>query len=65
MAKTANLSIKMNHILKDETMQEAIAASERIWQNSIQNGTDKMAMDAVDEEIAEARAERKSRGTDS
>ena len=40
------------------TMAEAIAASERIWQASVQNGTDTMTMDEVDAEIALARKER-------
>jgi len=41
--------------------QEAIAASERIWMNSIQNGTDKMTPDEINAEITAARAERKTR----
>ena len=40
-------------------MRDAIAASERIWQRSIQNGTDKMTLKEIDEEIAASRAERK------
>jgi DNA-damage-inducible protein J len=43
------------------TMAEAMAASERIWQASVQNGTDKMTMDEIDAEIAAARRERKAR----
>jgi DNA-damage-inducible protein J len=43
------------------SMPEAIAASERIWQASVQNGTDKMTMDDIDAEIAAARRERKAR----
>lgn len=42
-------------------MREALAASERIWQNSAQNGTDKMTWAEIDAEIAAARAERKAR----
>jgi DNA-damage-inducible protein J len=43
------------------TTVDAIAASERIWQASIQNGTDKMSMEDIDAEIAAARRERKMR----
>jgi DNA-damage-inducible protein J len=43
------------------TRAEARAALERIWQNSIANGTDKMTMEEIDAEIAAARAERKAR----
>jgi DNA-damage-inducible protein J len=42
-------------------MAEAMAASERIWQASIQNGTDRMTMDGIDAEIAAVRRERKTR----
>jgi DNA-damage-inducible protein J len=42
------------------TMQEAMSASERIWQASIQNGTDKLTMDDIDAEIKAARKERKT-----
>jgi DNA-damage-inducible protein J len=42
-------------------MAEAMAASERIWQTSVQNGTDRMTMDGIDAEIAAARRERKTR----
>jgi DNA-damage-inducible protein J len=42
------------------TMAEAIAASERIWQASVQNGTDTMTMDEIDAEIAAARKERRA-----
>ena len=41
--------------------QEAITASERIWMNSIQNGTDKMTPDEINAEITAARSERKTR----
>jgi DNA-damage-inducible protein J len=43
------------------TMAEAMAASERIWQASVQNGTDTMTMDEIDAEIAAARRERRAR----
>ena len=36
-------------------MRDAIAASERIWQHSIQNGTDKLTLDEIDAEIAACR----------
>jgi DNA-damage-inducible protein J len=42
-------------------MREAMDASERIWQNSIRNGTDKMTLGEIDAEIAASRAERKTR----
>jgi DNA-damage-inducible protein J len=47
---------------KSIVMREAIAASERIWENSAHNGTDKMTMDEIDAEIAAARIARKKRG---
>jgi len=47
---------------KSLTMREAMAASERIWQNSAQNGTDTITMEEIDAEIATSRAERKKRG---
>ncbi|MDR1157488.1 MAG: type II toxin-antitoxin system RelB/DinJ family antitoxin [Oscillospiraceae bacterium] len=40
------------------TMAEAMTASERIWQTSIQNEMDKMTMDDIDAEIAAARKAR-------
>ena len=43
------------------TMRDAMAASERIWANSVLNGTDRLTMDDIDAEIAAARAEKKSR----
>jgi DNA-damage-inducible protein J len=46
---------------KDKLMHEAKAATERIWDNSIKNGTDKMTMEEIDAEIAEARLVRKLR----
>ena len=45
-------------------MRDAMAASERIWQNSVQNCTDKMTPEEIDAEIAAARAERKAYGAD-
>ena len=42
------------------SLQDAMAASERIWQNSVQNGTDKMSEEQINAEIAAARAERKN-----
>ena len=46
---------------KHDLMHFAMAATERIWQNSMQNGTDKLSMEEIDAEIAEARAARKKR----
>jgi addiction module RelB/DinJ family antitoxin len=46
---------------KSITMLDAIAASERIWKNSVQNGTDTLTMDDIDAEIAASRAEKKAR----
>ena len=46
-------------------MRDAMAASERIWQNSMQNGTDKLTLEAIDAEITSARAARKQRGANS
>jgi DNA-damage-inducible protein J len=46
---------------RNVTMAEAMAASERIWQASVQNGTDTMTMDDINAEIAAARRERKTR----
>jgi len=45
-------------------MREAMEASERIWENSIRNGNNNMTMEAIDIEIAAARAARKNRSTD-
>jgi len=45
------------------SMREAITASERIWQNSIQNDTDKMAVEEIDAKIAKARVAKKRRRT--
>ena len=44
------------------TLRGASAASERIWQSSIRQGTDKLSMDEIDAEIAAVRADRKARG---
>ena len=41
------------------SMKDAMTASERIWKNSVQNGTDRMTMEEIDAEIAASRAERK------
>jgi len=49
--------------IKGFTLQRAMAATESIWQNSVQNNTDKMTMEEIDAEIAAARAERKIRKT--
>ena len=46
---------------KRDIMDHATAATERIWQNSAQNGTDKLTMDEIDAEISRARAARKNR----
>ena len=43
-------------------MRDAMMASERIWQNSVQNGTDEMTLEEINAEIAKARAVRKTRG---
>jgi addiction module RelB/DinJ family antitoxin len=41
-------------------LAEAMAASERIWQASVRNGTDRMTMADIDTEIAAARKERRA-----
>jgi addiction module RelB/DinJ family antitoxin len=46
---------------KRDIMDHAMAATERIWQNSVQNGTDKLTMDEIDAEISRARAAKKNR----
>ena len=46
---------------KGNIMSDAMAATERIWQNSVRNGTDKLTIEEIDAEIAEARAARKKR----
>jgi len=47
---------------KGNSMKSAIAATERIWQNSVRNGTDKLTMEDIDAEIASARTARKVQG---
>ena len=47
---------------KGNIMKDAMAATERIWQNSIRNSTDKLTMEEIDAEIADARRARKKRG---
>jgi DNA-damage-inducible protein J len=47
---------------KSNVMREAVAASERIWENSVRYGTDKMNVEDIDEEIAAVRAARKKCG---
>ncbi|MDR3313516.1 MAG: type II toxin-antitoxin system RelB/DinJ family antitoxin [Oscillospiraceae bacterium] len=47
---------------KEVSLLDAMTATERIWQLSVQNGTDKMTPEEIDAEIAAARAERKARG---
>jgi len=44
---------------KDGILRDAMAATERIWQNSVRNGTDKLTMEEIDAEIAEMRTARK------
>jgi len=55
------IALNTDNDISGITMQEAMIASERIWQNSIQNGTDKMTPEEIDAEISSARAERKAR----
>ncbi|MDR0308659.1 MAG: putative toxin-antitoxin system toxin component, PIN family [Coriobacteriales bacterium] len=45
------------------SMRDAMAASERIWKNSVETGTDEMTPEEIDAEIATSRAERKMHGT--
>ena len=45
--------------IKGNILTDAMAATERIWQNSVRNDTDKLTMEEIDAEIAEARAARK------
>jgi len=40
-------------------LRDAMTASERIWTQSILNGTDKMTLEDINAEIAASRAERK------
>ena len=44
---------------KGISMREAMEATERIWQNSVQSGTDRITAKEIDEEIAIMRTERK------
>jgi len=44
---------------KKISMKEATAASERIWQQSLRNGTDKITLEEIDAEITASRTERK------
>ncbi|MDR1087944.1 MAG: type II toxin-antitoxin system RelB/DinJ family antitoxin [Coriobacteriales bacterium] len=55
------ISLDAAHTEHNVTLAEAMAASELIWQASVQNGTDSMTMDDIDAEIAVARRERKAR----
>jgi len=43
------------------SLSDVMAASERIWESSVQSGTADMNMDDIDAEIKAARAERKQR----
>ena len=47
---------------KGNIMRDAITATERIWQSSVRNGTDKLTMEEIDAEIADVRCARKKRG---
>jgi hypothetical protein len=42
-------------------MAEVMAASERIWQASVRNGTDQMTLDDINAKIAAAHGERKAK----
>ncbi|MDR1539275.1 MAG: type II toxin-antitoxin system RelB/DinJ family antitoxin [Clostridiales bacterium] len=55
------IALTTNGESRTAAMRDAMAASERIWQNSVQNGTDKMTSEEIDAEIAAARMERKTR----
>jgi len=46
---------------KSVAKREAMEASKRIWENSVQMGTDKMTLDEINAEIKAARAEKKAR----
>ena len=56
------ITLDTNHN-KDLSLREIMAASERIWENSVRTGTANMSMDDIDAEIRAARTERKTRGT--
>jgi len=45
------------------TMRNAMEATERIWQNSVLKGTDKMTLDDINKEIDEVRKTKKKRVT--
>ena len=55
------IALDLEADVKNTVMQEARAATERIWQNSRRSGTDKMTMDEINKEIEAARAESKTR----
>ena len=46
---------------KNISLLDAMAASERIWENAVHTNTDGMSMEDIDAEIKAARAERKAR----
>jgi DNA-damage-inducible protein J len=58
-----DISLNADEDARRALMLEAMAATERIWQTSVQNGTDTMTMKDIDIEIAAARKERKARRT--
>ena len=47
---------------RSSIMHEAIAASERIWEYSSRNGNNKLTLEEINAEIAEARTVKKKRG---
>jgi len=47
---------------KSLSMFDAMAASERIWENAVRTGTAGMSMEDIDAEIQAARSERKTKG---
>ena len=55
------ITLSTGENIKKISMKEAIAASERIWQQSVQNGTDKITLEEINAEIAASRVERKNR----
>ena len=48
--------------IKNNILYDAMLASERIWQYSVRSGTDKMSLEEINAEIADARAARKKYG---
>ena len=48
---------------KNLSLSDVIAASERIWDTAVRTGAAGMCMEDIDAEIAEARKERKVRGS--